>query len=270
MFKTRLISGIVLVAIALVTIIIGGPLLPGVLLLISLIGMNELYRAAGLEGSPLTLLTGAGMLGAIVFYVVMYLTDSTWYLPVLLADLILILAVYVFTWPKYSSNQVFAAWFGLMYVAVMLSYIFQTRRLTDGAFTVWLIFLCSWGCDTCAYCVGMLFGKHKMSPKLSPKKSVEGAVGGVAGAALLGLIYAAITGRFMSTGSAPLWEYALICAVGALISMVGDLAASAIKRNAGIKDYGKLIPGHGGILDRFDSVIFTAPVIYLLAKLLMK
>ena len=270
MFKERLISGIVLVAAALVTIIIGGPLLPGVLLLISRIGMNELYRAAGLDGSPLTLLTAAGMLGAIVFYVVMYLTDSSWYLPVLLADLILILAVYVFTWPKYNSAQVFAAWFGLMYVAVMLSYIFQTRRLTDGAFTVWLIFLCSWGCDTCAYCVGMLFGKHKMSPKLSPKKSVEGAVGGVAGAALLGLIYAAITGRFMSTGSAPLWEYALICAVGALISMVGDLAASAIKRNAGIKDYGKLIPGHGGILDRFDSVIFTAPVIYLLAKLLMK
>ena len=122
---------------------------------------------------------------------------------------------------------------------------------------MWLIFLCSWGCDTCAYCVGMLIGKHKMAPVLSPKKSVEGAVGGVAGAVLLGVIYAAAT-------KGPMAEYALICGVGALISMVGDLAASAIKRNMGIKDYGKLIPGHGGILDRFDSVIFTAPVIYYL------
>ena len=98
-----------------------------------------------------------------------------------------------------------------------------------------------------------------MAPVLSPKKSVEGAVGGVIGAALLGTVYGAATGG-------PMMEYALICAVGALISMVGDLAASAIKRNQEIKDYGTLIPGHGGILDRFDSVIFTAPVIYFLAK----
>ena len=110
--------------------------------------------------------------------------------------------------------------------------------------------------------VGVLFGKHKMAPVLSPKKSVEGAVGGVVGAILLGIIYAAATKGGMV-------EYAIICGVGALISMVGDLAASAIKRNQGIKDYGKLIPGHGGILDRFDSVIFTAPIIYFLSVLLI-
>lgn len=107
-----------------------------------------------------------------------------------------------------------------------------------------------------------------MTPKLSPKKSVEGAVGGVAGAALLGAVYgAAISGKM--GGSAHILSFALICAVGGLISMVGDLAASAIKRNHGIKDYGKLIPGHGGILDRFDSVIFIAPVIYYLVQALV-
>ena len=93
-------------------------------------------------------------------------------------------------------------------------------------------------------------------------ESIEGAVGGVVGAAALGAIYAAVT-------HGPGVEYAVICAVGALISMVGDLAASAIKRNRGIKDYGKLIPGHGGILDRFDSVIFTSPIIFYLAKMLL-
>ena len=103
-------------------------------------------------------------------------------------------------------------------------------NLPDGAYLVWLIFLCSWGCDTCAYCVGMLIGKHKMSPILSPKKSVEGAVGGVVGAALLCAVYAAVVGKYLQAENQVVM-YAVICAVGALISMVGDLAASAIKRN---------------------------------------
>jgi len=158
-----------------------------------------------------------------------------------------------------------AVFFGVFYVAVMLSYVYQTRMLTAGAYIVWLIFLCSWGCDTCAYCVGMLIGKHKMSPKLSPKKSVEGAIGGVVGAALLTVIYGMIFKNAMGVTTQHVWIMAAISAVGALISMVGDLTASAIKRNYEIKDYGKLIPGHGGILDRFDSVIFTAPMIYFLA-----
>ena len=105
-------------------------------------------------------------------------------------------------------------------------------------------------------------GKHKMTPELSPKKTKEGAVGGILGAALLGAIYGAVTGGTV-------WVYALICAVGGMISMIGDLSASAIKRNQGIKDYGDLIPGHGGILDRFDSVIFTAPNIYFLCVTLI-
>lgn len=152
----------------------------------------------------------------------------------------------------------------------MLSYVYQTRELTQGAFLVWLIILCSWGCDTCAYCVGMLIGKHKMAPKLSPKKSIEGGIGGILGAALLGAVYALAINQFAAGADANVLEYALICGVGGMISQVGDLAASAIKRNHDIKDYGKLIPGHGGILDRFDSVIFTAPIIYYMAVALMQ
>ena len=163
-----------------------------------------------------------------------------------------------------------AAFFGVFYVAAMLSCIYQTRMLENGAYIVWLIFLCSWGCDTCAYCVGVLFGKHKMSPKLSPKKSIEGAVGGIAGSMLLTLLYTCVFQEQMQVQTEEMVLLALISGVGALISMVGDLAASAIKRNYGKKDYGTLIPGHGGILDRFDSVIFTAPVIYYLAAFLLK
>ena len=136
-------------------------------------------------------------------------------------------------------------------------------------YIVWLIFLCSWGSDTCAYCVGVLIGKHKMAPKLSPKKSVEGAVGGIVGTILLTILYGWIFMEQMGLT----FKYVLILAgisgVGAVISMIGDLAASAIKRNYDVKDFGKLIPGHGGILDRFDSVIFTAPMVYYLAKLFL-
>ena len=247
MFKTRLLSGIVLVAVALLTIISGGYVLFFTLLGISLIGMQELYKVMKVREDHFNALEIAGYFGAVIYYVLMSLDFEKYGMMGVIISFMMFMFVYVFTYPKFKADQVMPAFFGVVYVAVMLSFIYLTRNLPDGKFLVWLIFLCSWGCDTCAYCVGMLIGRHKMAPILSPKKSVEGGVGGVAGAALLGAI----------------------CAVGALISMVGDLAASAIKRNQGIKDYGKLIPGHGGILDRFDSVIFTAPAIYFLAKLVL-
>ena len=106
-----------------------------------------------------------------------------------------------------------------------------------------------------------------MAPILSPKKSVEGGIGGILGAALIGVLYG-LAINYWGSADADLLTYAVIGAAGGAISQIGDLAASAIKRYHNIKDYGKLIPGHGGILDRFDSVIFTAPIIYYLAILL--
>lgn len=262
MFKTRLLSGILLVIIALATIISGGYILFFTLLAVSLIGMSELYKAMNVQNEKNYLLSAAGYAGAVLYYAAVLLDFQRYGVLAIIFGLVLIMFVYVFTYPEYEAKQVMPTLFGIVYVAVMLSFIYLTRCLPGGKFHVWLIFLCSWGCDTCAYCVGMLIGKHKMAPVLSPKKSIEGAVGGVAGATLLGVAYAAAT-------QGPMVQYAVICAVGALISMVGDLAASAIKRNQGIKDYGKLIPGHGGILDRFDSVIFTAPVIYFLSLIMI-
>lgn len=262
MFKTRLLSGILLIIIALLTIIQGSYLLLFVLACVSAIGMWELYKVMKVKTEKWELLELSGYGGMVIYYIAVTFHFERYGVAAMLLTLIFMMAVYVFSYPKYHANQVMAAYFGFIYVAVMLSFIFLTRNLENGKFLVWLIFLCSWGCDTCAYCVGMLIGKHKMAPVLSPKKSVEGAIGGVLGAAILGAVYAAaIKDAVLS--------YAVICAAGALISMVGDLAASGIKRNQGIKDYGTLIPGHGGILDRFDSVIFTAPVIYFLCKMVL-
>ena len=266
MFKTRLLSGILLVIIALATIVTGGDVLFATLLMISFIGMTEIYKVLEISG---TLLGIAGYVAAVAYYFLLRLNRADLVTMLCILYLILIMVIYVFSYPKYRSEQIMLAFFGLFYVAFMLSYVYQIRMLPQGAFLVWLVFICSWGCDTCAYCVGMLFGKHKMAPKLSPKKSVEGAVGGVVGAALLGVLYAFAMNRFVPGAEADALQYAILCAVGALISMVGDLAASAIKRNHDIKDYGNLIPGHGGILDRFDSVIFTAPIIYYMAIILL-
>ena len=263
MFWTRLISGVVLVALALLTIMSGSYVLLFTLLGVSMIGMQELYRVMKVREDHFEKLEIAGYVCAILYYVAAFVDFDRFGSMAIMGSLILIMFVYVFSYPKYHASQIMAAYFGILYVAVMLSFIMLTRGLEGGKFLVWLIFLCSWGCDTCAYCVGKLIGKHKMAPVLSPKKSVEGGIGGVAGAALLGALYAWAT-------HGEIGAYAVICTAGALISMVGDLAASAIKRNQGIKDYGSLIPGHGGILDRFDSVIFTAPVIYFMARLLLK
>ena len=265
MFKTRLISGIVLVIIAFFTIFMGGDVLFATCLAISLIGMTELYKVVKIEK---TMLGAVGYLAAVGYYLLIRMGWAGDMLLPVIVLLVAMMAVYVFAFPKYESEQVMTGFFGVFYVAVMLSYIYRTRCLTDGLFLVGLVFLCSWGCDTCAYCVGVLFGKHKMAPKLSPKKSVEGGVGGLAGAALLGFLYALAINKWGGATAVPA-SYALICFVGGMISMVGDLAASAIKRNKDIKDYGTLIPGHGGILDRFDSVIFTAPIIYYLALALV-
>jgi len=261
LFKTRFISAVILVALALALIIPGGTITLVSMGIVSLIGMYELYRIVGIEKSM------AGYVGfalAILFYLNLYFQffhDDMTFVIVAIGGL---MSVYVFTYPKYKTEQIVIAFFGIFYVAMMLSYVYQTRMLNNGVFLVWLIFLCSWGADTCAYIFGKLFGKHKMSPKLSPKKSIEGAIGGVAGAMFFCFLFLNVFKKYMTFDSRERVIIIVIGGICALVSMVGDLAASAIKRNYDIKDYGTLIPGHGGILDRFDSVIFIAPIVYTL------
>ncbi|MDO4267690.1 MAG: phosphatidate cytidylyltransferase [Eubacteriales bacterium] len=259
MFTKRLMSGIILVILAIIIVSRGGVLLYGTTLLISLIGMFELYRVLKLER---TLLGAVGYLTAVSYYAIVWYEGQEHVTLMAIAALMVLMGLYVFRFPRYKTEEVTAAFFGVFYVAVMLSYLYQVRAMTDGRYLVWLIFLSSWGCDTSAYCAGRLFGKHKLAPVLSPKKTIEGAVGGVAGAALLGGVFAAAFSGHMISVAEPVAACAIACAIAAVISQVGDLAASAIKRNHNIKDYGHLIPGHGGILDRFDSMLFTAPAIY--------
>lgn len=262
MFKTRLISGIVLMAIAMTVVITGGNLLFGTTLVISIIGMTELYKIVKIEKSYIGIL---GYLAAITYYSLIYFNKDEHLMLLYISFLLLLMITYVITYPKYRIEQVVVAFFGLFYVSIMLSYLYKVRIMENGYILVWLVFIGAWGSDTCAYCTGMLFGKHKIVPNLSPKKTFEGCIGGVLGAALIGFLYALGLGNKITGIENPKLLFAIIGACSSVISQIGDLAASAIKRNYDIKDYGKLIPGHGGILDRFDSMIFTAPIVYYLA-----
>ena len=264
MFKQRAISAVILVIIAAITLYFGGALTCLVMCAVSLIGVMELLRIYGLNKKEL----GYAAYGATVFYyALLYFDLHQFILPLIAVYMLVILAIYVLTYPNYKDKEIMAAFFAFVYVGVMLSYVYLIRDMKHGLILVLLIFVSSWGNDTCAYLVGRAIGKHKMSPILSPKKSIEGLIGGIVGAGILGVVFGLIYNHFMQVAHS-VWIFALIGAVCALPAVIGDLAASAIKRNNDIKDYGKLIPGHGGILDRFDSVIFTAPIIYYLALFL--
>lgn len=278
MFRTRLLSGIVLVAIAVGTIIAGGFILAAVLCTISLIAYRELTKATGVHDGAKRVngLEITGFIMIIAYYIGLYIgllrmkeydRSSVYnvFMTVVVVAILIFMFVYVFSFPRFQAGQVMSAFFELIYAPMLLSSLYIIREgWEQGAILAALVFLCSWGSDTCAYAVGVVFGKHKMAPRLSPKKSVEGGIGGVVGAALLFGLYTYYVINPISVEQLQIGLLPAMClgAVGALVSMVGDLAASAIKRDHNIKDYGKLIPGHGGIMDRFDSVIMAAPFIF--------
>lgn len=275
--KERTISAVILVIAALASILPGGVILAAVLYVVSVIGFLELTKACGVRAKDksgkyagINALELIGIVIITCYYLVTYFSQDTSYLVmIMIMALIAVMFVYVFGFPKFNANQVMNTYFSLIYAPVMLSFVFLTRQLENGIYLVWMIFISSWISDTFAYLVGVMIGKHKLAPVLSPKKSIEGSVGGIVGAALAGGLF----GAYMDYALA-LENFVVILAivggVGSVISQVGDLAASAIKRNHDIKDYGKLIPGHGGIMDRFDSVIFTAPITYFLIILMMR
>ncbi|WP_101772960.1 phosphatidate cytidylyltransferase [Peptostreptococcus faecalis] len=146
---------------------------------------------------------------------------------------------------------------GILYVCFCFNFIIWTcNNISNGAIYVWLIFIISFGTDIFAYLVGIKFGKHKLIPKVSPKKTIEGSIGGILGSIAFSVIFGIIFNLNIGVTL-------IIAFIGSIIAQMGDLIASSVKRYAGVKDYGKLIPGHGGILDRFDSVLLVSPYVYI-------
>ncbi|MCR5720489.1 MAG: phosphatidate cytidylyltransferase [Lachnospiraceae bacterium] len=279
MFIQRTLSGAILLAAAIFGMYMGGTVLACMLLAVAILSYRELMKAIHDETKEkhAKLIMTVGFCFVVLFYLA-FIAESCfkWSMGKTAALCTVILFVpanmlfYVLRFPEIKLKEILKSIFSFVYGPVMLGFIYLTRVSGYGKYLVWLILICAWGCDTCAYCVGMLIGKKKIFPVLSPKKSLEGCIGGVVGTVIIGLLYG---GFFL------LKEYeikngfavvAVICVIGAVAGMLGDLGASAIKREYGIKDYSKLIPGHGGVMDRFDSMIAIAPIVYVLSELLLK
>lgn len=167
------------------------------------------------------------------------------------------MAVPIFT-KKYDVTSSAVTLLGFLYVICFFSLLIFIRDYNQGQYLIWLVFIISWFCDTFAYYAGRFFGKRKLCPEVSPKKTVAGAIGGVLGGTVGVILWYII----VPVKGISWYEPVILGMVGTVISQVGDLVASSIKRHVGIKDYGKIMPGHGGILDRFDSILYTAPLVY--------
>lgn len=257
---TRILTSIVGIPLVVLVVLMGGPIFRFTVMAASLIGLYEFYNAVKNTYHPMKYI---GYAAVVIYYVL--LGQMNMYFTVFVALLIIVTFSYmVIVYPKYNIMDVSITIIGMLYVSVLFGFIVMINNQTAyGDFWVWLIIISSWGSDTCAYFVGKTIGKHKLAPVLSPKKTVEGSIGGIVGAGILGYIYTIIYTQFHH---AELSGYAGIVVVAvciaAIISQFGDLAASAIKRTFEQKDYGNLLPGHGGILDRCDSILFVAPIIY--------
>ena len=263
---TRVLFALVILAVIISTGLLGGWFWFGVISAATLVGQWEFYRVFGIEKNPQGIV---GYLVSVGYWVSLAFNRPDFMLPILVIGFVGLMMMFVIRFEKTTSEQAIASFFGIIYPVVLLSYMYRIRMLEDGIILVWLPFIGSWVADTFAYLVGILIGKHKMVPKLSPGKSWEGAVGGVLGAMLFGALFGLVIKGHFTTIQNPILACVLLCGAAAVVSIFGDLCASAFKRKHDVKDYSNLIPGHGGIMDRFDSVLFIAPAIFYLVQLFL-
>ncbi len=185
-----------------------------------------------------------------------FIGNKEWMLPILVFWVVVTFSRLALQYPKVKLEEVSFNFLAVIYSVVLFSYLYLLRQIDQGITWTFLIFLLVWATDIFAYLIGRRFGQHLLAPKVSPKKTLEGALGGLIGCILVGLIF------WYWRGGVALWHIIVLSLIVGLGGQVGDLFESALKRSAGIKDSGSLIPGHGGILDRSDSLIFVLPLVY--------
>lgn len=256
--KTRIITALVLIPILVLVLVSNNFIISLAVALVSLMGLFEFYKATGIIQKKA--LCGVGfLLGAgtvLRFYIPVEL-----YMPLFFVMLMLIFVVMLKDHKSVSVSDSALVLFGVLYVPFLLSTLTSLARLQGGLLFLWMVFIGAFATDTFAYFSGYFFGKHKLCPEISPKKTIEGSVGGTLGCVVLLIVY----GIFLEKQFGQSINYIKLAILGILIaavSQIGDLTASIIKRKYGVKDYGSLFPGHGGILDRLDSIITTAPLVY--------
>ncbi len=263
---TRIITGVVGVAVFIGILLLPSPVFSVALAAVIFMMLYETYGATKADAG----MKAAGFISAAAIMAMYYTAVKTEMIifavtavPVFV--ILMYMALVVIKHGRRDYKDVLSSGFLTVYITVCTGCIWLLKE-RSGTPAMLVIFISAWGSDTMAYFSGRAFGKHKLIPHVSPKKTVEGAIGGILGAALLVALYFLILDRCF--GITVTQNYLLAGAVtgaaGGALSQLGDLCASAIKRDGDIKDFGWIFPGHGGFMDRFDSVIYISPVIFIL------
>ena len=274
--KVRILTGLCIAALGIPLLIFSHLIIyPIVLSLLSLFALYEFYRALGVEKK--LWLTVPTYVIAVAFPVLSYFAMNHSVEPLqILAFVTLALVLYMFyaffvavlnyRYQTIGSLDVMKCFFVTAFITLNFTSLAIIRYIENGGYFIALVFIASWATDIFAYFFGSFFGKHKLAPIVSPKKSIEGAIAGTVGCTFAFVLYGYLVTAFFG---APSVNYIYLAISGLLLSVIaqiGDLSCSLIKREAGVKDYGNLFPGHGGVLDRFDSVIAVATVLMIICN----
>ncbi|MBO6243601.1 MAG: phosphatidate cytidylyltransferase [Clostridia bacterium] len=263
----RITSGLLGFPLVLIILLIGNKIVVDVALsIIALLAMNEYINAVSKVSKPVKWIAYLSCL-SIAF---IHLIPKDYLNMIMMLSVPTVLSILfaqvVFTEMKTSFKDIAYTFIGIFYVVLLIMFVAIINGMENGNILIWYTIFAAWGTDTFAYFIGKHFGKHKFS-KVSPKKSIEGCIGGTVGAIIVMLIYTYFANRFWGMNL----SYIYITAIGIVLSIlgqIGDFAASTIKRFVDIKDFSNLIPGHGGMLDRIDSLIFLAPFAFALFTLI--
>lgn len=253
MFK-RTISALIGAPILLVLTYLGGPYTAFLVAVLTLLALREFWQISEqMAIRPWRKLT---LLASLVWLLALFITGKEWMMPILVCWLLIGLGRVALTYPETPLSEASFNLFSVLYTVVLLSHFYLLRQLSGGKEWTFLTILLVWSTDIGAYLIGRQFGRHLLAPQVSPKKTVEGSLGGL-------MFCIAVALAFSSLVAGASWiTYIILGVVVGISAQVGDLFESALKRSAGVKDSGNLIPGHGGILDRFDSLIFALPLVY--------
>lgn len=262
MLYNRLISAVL--GIVLVIIAMSVPVLyfNAIIAIIALLGLYELFGAFKAAGTK--------PIDWIGYLSVLYIIFNSWLINqggsvvinfILFAVMMALFLHIVISRNKTTIMDISVTLLSMFYITFLLSFIILTRAMDKGNLFVWLILIGGWVTDSSAYFVGKYRGKNKLIPDISPKKTIEGAAAGVIGSTVVIVLYGLFMNKYFGVNIQPA-HYLVLGMITSIFSQLGDLSASAVKRFTNIKDFGNIMPGHGGIIDRFDSILFAAPIVY--------
>ncbi|NLK00756.1 MAG: phosphatidate cytidylyltransferase [Clostridia bacterium] len=255
MLGKRVITALLGVPLVFTLTYLGGHFLLLAILIIVFFILDEMFHA--LKKMDVRINRAIGILGSFAFVISAHVHGNGYYPMITYLVVMVYLLYYVNGYPKVALKDVGILFFTSLYVGYFLSYAILIRHLPNGLFFLLLVFILTWSADIGAYFTGSLIGRRKLAKTISPKKTLEGAAGGI-----VFPVTAVLLTNMIAPFSDKIISILFLGVLAGLFAQFGDLAASAIKRQANIKDFGSILPGHGGFTDRFDSFLTAAPMVY--------